>query len=756
MRSFIVYFILASFFVTGHASAVTIWTKTNALPASRTSVPGHMPAHYLVYTANEPVLNEQLSSVQAAPSGSLLLDLPMADGTLRAFKVWQANVLPPDLAARYPRLMAFTGVAVDDPAVVAKLDVTAYGFHAMIFDGKQTTLIDPYDNERSSFYTVHYKKDEVRSDAARIPCRFGEGLNTNIADPEYKQLRKLQGKIVNGYQLRTYRLALSCNHQYAQAATGLSSPTIEQVLSKMLTSLNRINGVYEREVSVTMQFVSNEDALIWPTATGSINGSDPFGGINNDANACLNKNQQVCDARIGTGFYDIGHLFTTGAGGLSELSCVCNAANKAMSVTGFSTVVGDAFDIDYVVHEIGHEFGAEHTFNNGSDGSCCCGNINATTAYEPGSGSTIMAYAGICTPDDIQRHSDDYFHALSLVQIQQFITTAGNTCAVKTNTGNKIVGVPAFAASYAIPYRTPFELTAPEVVDSVADAVVSYCWEQWNLGDAGYRLANTFFNGPIFRSYPPVPVATRVFPKNELVLSGVLSDVGTDDAQGEKAPDTARYLTFKLTVRNIYQGKGCFQFPDDTIHLDVINTGSGFKVTSQSDSAATYVGGSLQQVTWDVAQSNAAPINAANVEIYMSADGGNTWQYNIGTFPNTGSAMISLPNPDTTLLKARIKVKGAGNVFFNVNKYDFAVTHGDDNNTAINIYPVPVHSTLRVSTGNKGLLKISVFNAVGQEIFTGSANGILDIPVDHWARGIYIMRMIDVKNDRTVRKFVVY
>jgi len=744
-------FFLACLFTLNNASAA--WRRSN-ISLARKNGQTTLPKKYLVYSADEAALSAQLSGLSNVPANGQVIELPMPDGTLMNFKVWATSVMPAALAAKYPELRTFTAEAVDNPGITAKLDFTEFGFHAMIFNGTNVSFVDPADNVHSGQYMVHYKRDEVREFDKVSKCLVQRKIAGNEKIME-EPARKMAGRTSNGYVLRTYRLALACSHQYAQAVTGSGNPTIAQVLSKMITSLNRVNGVYERELSITMNLVANEDTLIWPVVTGSVNGADPFDAINSDAGSCLSTNQTVCDTRIGTPNYDLGHVFTTGAGGLSEVGVACDPLYKAQSVTGQPDPEGDGFDIDYVSHEMGHEYGADHPFNDGVYGSCTSGNIYPLTAYEPGSGSTIMAYAGICPPDDLQPHSDAYFHSANLKEIQYYITNGGDGCAVKTATANKLVDIPSFAASYTIPYRTPFELTAPAVTDSVADSPITYCWEQLNLGDVGTDLLNTHFSGPIFRSYYPTLSPTRIFPENSMVLAGVLSNAGTEGAEGEKAPDTARYLTFGLTMRDIYLGTGCFLIPDDTIHLDVINTGSGFSVTSQNTTGNSMTGNSAQEITWNVANTNRSPINAASVDIYMSVDGGNTWKYHIGSFLNNGKALVTMPNPDTAVTTARIKIKGSGNVFFNVNSENFTVTHGLVTDTAILLYPVPAHTSIRVSSGNKGLMRGAIFNAVGQLVWKGDVNGELDIPVSQWARGLYIIKLADIQNKYTIRKFVV-
>ncbi len=745
--------LIIAIFISNSICATELWTPVDKNQIAALTV-NTTAARFLAFNTNEATLKAKLFSLSGTQSNSQILPIPQSDGTIRNFYVWKSSIFPDELSARYPDIMTWTGVATDDQTVTVKIDFTVYGFHAMIFNGSGIDFFDPADDNHTGLYTVHSKTDEIRKFVQSSKCNTVSSDLPSI-EPAL-QLSKNSHRISNGYTQRKYVLALACSHQYAQAATGLSNPTIAQVLSKMTTTMNRVNGIYERELSVTMIFASNENNLIFPTENGSVNGHDTFSSWDSDPNTCLQVNQYFCDNRIGKNNYDIGHVFTTNGGGLSQIGVVCDSFQKAMSVTGQAAPTGDGFDIDYVAHEMGHEFGGNHTFNNGVDGYCGGGNIVIPVAFEPGSGSTIMAYAGICAPDDLQLHSDDYFHAVSLYEIQLYISTSGNWCADHISTGNKLAQLPTFSASYTIPYLTPFELVAPTAVDSVGGAAITYCWEQWNLGDSTYRLKDTHYRGPIFRSFTPVKSPTRVFPKNSMVLAGRLNDAGQEANEGEKVPDVSRYLTFKLTVRNILNGFGCFLFPDDTIHLQVINTGDSFRVTSQDDSTAVYVGGSTHEISWKVAGTAAAPINCANVDIYMSEDGGYTWPHHIGAFPNTGSAILPLPNPAAYISnQARLKVKGENNVFFNVNKYNFSLTHNDGTDTLINLYPNPVHTTLRLSSGNKGVLSFHIVNSVGKLIYAGTVDGLLDIPVSSWPRDVYIVKFIDIRNNRTVKKFVV-
>lgn len=757
------------------AGAYNVWT-----PIDRDHVPSKGDArlhakNYIVYTLDQSSFRDLLLSSGDVPESSVLIDLPLPDGTFSTFKVWQKSVLPPALAAKYPAIKTFTAVAANNQAVTAKLDFTAFGFHAMIFDGEHTAFIDPYNNILDeNLYMCHYKKDETRPYDERMQCEVkNNGENELQGDPmplDQTVLPAIAAKTIGGFNLLKYRLALSCSNQYAAAVSAPNVATKALVLSAMTTSMNRVNGVFERELSITMEFVPNDDTLIYITAAG-----DPFNFYNNNALSLLGLNQTMCDSLIGNANYDIGHVFITGSGGYSDLGIICEPGSKAKSTTGSATPTGDGFDIDYVVHEMGHEFGGNHTFNNNHDGSCCCVNIWAPTAYEPGSGSTIMAYAGICAPDDIQPHSDDYFHSANILEIYN-ATIIGTTCGIPIPVNNHSSALAPFMASYTIPYKTPFELMSPGAVDSVT-TTTTYCWDQWDLGDIGKRLDDTYFNGPIFRSFAPVLSTVRVFPRIDSVLKGTLSYVTTENAKGEKAPDTARSMTFRLMLRSIHWGNGCFQFPDDSINVDAVSTGAaanyeGFKVTSPS-TAVNWTGGTGQNVTWNVVGTNAAPVSCDSVNVYLSVDGGYNWPYWVGKYSNNGSAAITVPNVATTSA-ARLKVKGNNNIFFNVNGSNFTVTldpslpvtdpnnpinetvpnlavnnilqQGDD----VKVYPVPANDIVYVEA--TGAADVSVLNNVGQRIWSGQMNNKLEIPVGGWAKGLYYMQLAYHENGKRIVK----
>jgi hypothetical protein len=720
---------------TSFAGDSSFWTP---IPQSLVQSSGNRnitPERFHTFILNTGGLKERLFSLKEGYENKITIDLPTPQG-FRQFYIWQSTMMEPALANKYPDIKTFTGEATDNRQVTVKIDLSPAGFHAMIFNGDNTYLIDPYSDVSDGNYICYYKRDCIRRGSASC---------TVIDKAEHTlQQHKNIGLKANGAQKKKYRLALACTYEYAVAVGG-ATPTKSSVLAQMVLVMNRVNGVYERELATTMTLVGNTDTLIFLTAT------DPY--TNDDGYIMLDENQATIDTLIGTANYDIGHVFSTGGGGIAALASVCQPY-KAEGVTGHPNPVGDPFSIDYVAHEMGHQFGSSHTFNSNLGG--CNGNAEEELAFEPGSGSTIMAYAGICDNDDLQANSDAYFHAASLKAITENITTGtGSTCPVVTASGNTPNTFPDFAKNYAIPLWTPFELTAPAVTDLTADTL-NYCWEEWDLGGLGQPWDAANNQMPYFRSFFPTSSPTRVFPTMNNILAGNYF------YKGERLPQAARTLKFILTTRDIYHGWGSINssYDTDTIMLQAVATDDTFRVTSQG-TATTWNTGSTQQVTWNVAGTTAAPVSAANVNIYLSVDSGQTFPYLIAnSVPNNGNASVIIPSIPASTTKARIKVKGANNVFFQINKSNITINRVTTsiNVTATNdgeifIYPNPAHDKITVKS--KGLIKDIVLTAAnGQVIQIQKTIGLQQVGIDvhTLSTGLYFLTVSDKEGARKTFK----
>ena len=620
-----------------------------------------------------------------------IFNIPMPDGTIAAFRIWESTTIAPELAANFPLLKTFTGQGITDPTATIKLDWTEFGFHAMVLSAVTGSyFIDPYDVQTKTNYISYFKTDFKKADKflevgpiKKLKKRI-ENLSTD----------NVQAGACVGVQLRTYRLAVACTHEYAIASTGLATPTIAQTLAKIVTTVNRVNGVYEKELSIRLVLIANNNLVVFPAAA-----TDPFTG--NDAPGTLiNESQTIIDARIGNANYDIGHTFSTGGGGLAGLGVVCSTGDKASGVTGITNPVGDPYDIDYVAHEMGHQFGGEHTFN--SVGDACGGNGSSTANSEPGSGSTIMAYAGICSPENLQNNSDAYFNALSFDNITDYaVLGGGNTCAVLTATSNTAPIVNA-GLDYNIPLSTPFILTG-SATDANGDAL-TYCWEQIDVGGPFGSWNAPSADAPIFRSFSPVTTGTRYFPK--------LSDVRTNTTTiGEILPSYGRTMHFRLTARdNKAAGGGVCR--DESAIQAVAGTGP-FVVTYPNNTGVVWYVNDFQRVTWNVAGSDNGLVNCKTVSVQLSIDGGTTFPTTlIASTPNDGAEDIVVPNNLTAT--ARIRVIAIGNVFYDMSNNNFTIQNPPAASFAFNN-----PNDVAVCAATSGVASLSA-NALG--VFTTPIN----------------------------------
>ena len=570
-------------------------------------------------------------------TGPWKIDVPLPGGSLDTFTIERTPLMHPSLAAKFPGITTYAGVNAEGDQL--RLDVNPKGARMQIL-GERTVYLDPLLKEDPGVCAVYFRRDARRKTDWQcfVPAH----------DPRL-QLRQQQAQLNPGGVLRTYRIAVAATGEYTLFHGG----TKADAMAAIVTTMNRVTGIYTRELSISFQLVPNNDLVVF---------TDPAtdGYSNSNANALLDENQVKMDTVIGTANYDIGHVFSTDGGGLAQPNSVCVEGEKAMGETGDSFPQGDSYDVDFVAHEIGHQFGADHTFNGVS--SSCGGNRSATSAFEPGSGSTIMGYAGICASDNIQPLSDDYFHSISLEQIYTFITTGdGAGCSGNTSVPNAAPVVDA-GSGYIIPVNTPFSLTATGS-DSDGD-VITYCWEERDLGPAKSLTGPDNGSSPLMRSRPPTVDPTRTFPRLEDLLAGnMLAE--------EQLPTMGRTMNFRVTARDNRPDGGAYSSDDTVIVVD--GSSGPFRLT-QPNSMVFWSG--AEEVSWDPAGSADAPINATQVNILLSLDGGTNFPITlVANTPNDGSQEVMLPNISAS--QARIRVEAAGNIFFDVSDADFVISPFD-------------------------------------------------------------------------------
>lgn len=633
------------------------WVPVEEADISVTGQRDFQPNQYRSYRVDSALL---LQTLLAAPHESAvnllesmqLLSLPSPDGSFQTFRIVRYDMMEPALAQQYPNFGTWRGVSIDKPRATLRLDWTLRGVRAMVRSQSNSYFMDPYCRGNTSDVVVYFKKDFPRPDY-EFSCS-AEHHRPSAREPNGDQLEK-----AGDCNFRTYRLAMATTGEYSNFHGAFNSGQEGLVLSEITTCMNRVNGIYEEDVAVRMILIANTTDVFYYNPS-----TDPY--TNNNGGAMLGQNQTTLDNEIGSANYDIGHVFSTGGGGVAYLNAVCNNNIKAGGVTGLPNPIGDPFYVDYVSHEMGHQFGAGHTQYNS------CNRSNAS-AMEPGSASTIMGYAGICNPN-VQNFSDDYFHAISQQQIGNFVTGSGNSCAATPGPGNTAPVVDG-GLDYSIPRSTPFVLSA--VASDPDGDPITYNWEQWNnQGNAAQPPQGTNTQGPMFRTFKAVSSPDRYFPN----LTAV---VNNSSPTWEVLPSVARTMEFRITVRDYNGTFGCTD--EDNVVLSAASNAGPFLVT-QPNTAVTWTEGESYSVTWNVANTNISPVSSPNVDIFLSYDGGFTYPATLATnVPNNGSASVILPPGTTT--QARVMVKGHNHVFFDISNVNFTIVTGVPN-YALSVQPL--------------------------------------------------------------------
>ena len=543
-------------------------------------------------------INQLYAALENAPHRNGLrtglpvqIGLPQPDGTIHRYQVMENSTLHHELGAKFPEIRTYDAYGLGNSSEFVKLDITPQGFHAMILNpGKSPVFIDPLNKGDTQYYMVYTKNNFITSES--IKCGVLSQYKPWAVTGEFKHFADF-----NSCELKTYRLAMAATAQYTIYQGG----TVDLALAAEATTMNWVNGIYETDMAITMQIISNNNLIIYTNPV-----SQPY--TSGDPTLEITQNQTNIDTVIGSSKYDIGHVVDAAGSGLAALGSVCSESDKAMGVTGTAHPNGDPFDVDYVAHEMGHQFGAQHTQNN----NC---NRNDPTAVEPGSGSTIMSYAGICPPN-VQAHSSPYFNGISLQEMGNFVSSSSNNCATKKPIPKAplITSTNGFAT---IPAETPFALTAT-ATQIGSNNVLTYTWEQMNNEISTQPPVSTATGGPNFRSFSPAVNGTRFFPNlTALANNGPFT--------WEVLPSVSRTMKFRVSVRRNSPGGSCNSYTDVTVTTD--NSAGPFEVTSPNTSGISWVGNTLRTVTWNVANTNIPPVNVKTVDILLSTNGGVTFPY---------------------------------------------------------------------------------------------------------------------------------
>lgn len=590
--------------------------------------------------------------------GQLALTFPLPDGSTETFLVYHSPVMMPRLAAKYPSIQSFRAVGLDRANSQGRFTYGTNGLSGMLRTHAGEVYFDALEPGQDELYRVYFGRDVVIGDdgSPLLACGYTPGLiEEELIPDEWEAERPLSGgrSDTDPVDLRVYTLALACTGEYAQGHGG----TLESVLSSFNEAVSLLTSIYESEVAIRFMLIEETEKLIWLDPQ-----FDPF--VN--ANGGLALLSQISDAfttnaNISLTSFDLGHLFTgncTDVGGVAP-GRACNFGRE-QGVTCHSSSNVSTMVRRIMAHEVGHQFSASHSFTN------CPLSQDAVVsgkAVEPGSGSTIMSYAGLCGNQNLVNDNDAYFHVQSLQEITTYSRVGtGRTCATRVTTDNTEPSVQMnYASGFFIPVSTPFQLYG--FGSDAEDEELTYCWEEFDVGPLS-QLGAPEGNTPLFRSYPPSTTNKRVFPRIEDLVTGVSN-------RNEYMPDYARDLTFKLTVRDNHQGGGGASWEE--VSFQTTESAGPFVVLSPDTDRPVWGAGSYRPVLWQVANTDRAPVNCKWVNILLSTDGGYTYPRVLATrVPNTGSAMVPVPNLET--VAARIKVEASDNIFFNISSQNFRIS----------------------------------------------------------------------------------
>lgn len=626
------------------AQKIPLWksipSRNNDRATSYTRIP---EGEYELNLTNWKALLQEIKANKVV-NATKSIQLPTSDGKIEEFIIWESSNFDPKLQEQYPLIQSFTGKGITDPSATIYLSSAPNGLQTMVLrKDHPTEFLEPIKGSTNHY--ALYRSDKKDKNNRPLLCTTEE---KNIA---HKIVNKSAAIKVSDRKFRTFRLALSCTGEYAAVFGG----TKAGALAAMNATMTRVNGIFNKDLALKLVLIANNESVIYTDAA-----ADPYTTVvNNNAPSSWNQElQNTLNAVIGSANYDIGHLFGASGGGGNAgcIGCVCDSGKgSAYTSPANGRPEGDTFDIDFVAHEMGHQLGANHTFSHELEGT----GVNV----EPGSGSTIMSYAGITDDYDVQKNADDYFAFASINQIQ--LNLANKTCPTSTALTSDLFTVNG-GNDFIIPKSTPFVLKG--TVSGTSTAAYTYVWEQNDAASSSSGANSiadpTKLDGPLFRSIKPTSSLSRYFPNLNQILSNQLTSTW------ESAPSIGRTLNFVFTARNnAAQGSG--QTASDAVIVTTSNTIGPFEVTSQNTKDLSWTQGTNETITWNVNGSNTLA-GATNVNIKLSTDGGLTYPTTlIANTTNDGTETIQVPNVQS--VNCRIMIEPTNSIFYAVNKMPFAI-----------------------------------------------------------------------------------
>lgn len=711
-------------FSTGLNAQNKLWTPVEKHLVAKEKV-ANLKTYQLFQLNKSLFLEKAIPAFSTSRQSRLPITIAFPIHTLSTIDLVASPIIADELNSKYPSIQSYQISSKENATLYGRISWTAKGFYGHLVDDTESFFIENAEFAgEEAVYLVYRASDIIANTDQRLSC----------GNPALKTIEQANNQIqldtISNTDLKTFRIAITATEQFTNATGG----TVESSLSAIVNSLTSLNVIYERDAGIRFLLHENNDQLIFTDSLPA-----PFEDARS-AFELLTSNTGLLDSLLGQDSYDIGHVFaaecTGGVSGVAFLASVCSMETKARGVSCiFDESIPDFRRTLY--HEVGHQLGANHTWSN-------CGQPvnesqrNASTAVEPGGGSTIMSYGGVCGPFNVVGVPQDNLHGISIQEIQRAFASDTITCFQQIPTENTQPIVSVRKSGFSIPIATPFELSV-DAFDA-ENTSLTYSWEQFDTG-AVSEIGFPIESAPSFVAFRPSREPTRIFPRaTTIILNKVTS--------GEVLPDTTRQLTFGVTVRDNQAGGGGTAFAKVAF---MATAEAGPFLVLQPDSAnIEYEIGDSILVQWDVANTTAEPVNCTNVDIYLSFNNGQDFPKLLAAgVPNNGEIMVVLP--DTTTNRARIKIKCADNIFFDMSNNRFRIVEQLTSSTInfydkpIQLYPNPASDKiiLKFSEVIIKAVNLSVYDALGRSVLYEKRipnNHILQLNTSHLQNGVYLLK----------------
>ncbi|MCB9425690.1 MAG: T9SS type A sorting domain-containing protein [Flavobacteriales bacterium] len=656
-----------------------------------------------------------------------IISLPNPNREFEEFEISPSNIVADEVAHLYT-IKTFTGHKIGDPSVLIACDIDELGFHAAIYAPENTYFIEPVSDTGS--HIVYFKK---ASNAKPIKCSSKDHDHSHDKAHRAFSPAGITAK-------KDFRIAITAAGEFSQQFGG-SPYNVTNVLNAIASGINMIRPIYLRDVGVSFTLVTDNSLIFENPET------DPFNDT--QADDFLDIVHATIDNAVGSANYDLGHLVMwANTGGIAYLGAVCAPDAKGGGFSGSDSSETTLW-VDYAAHEIGHQFGSNHNFTSEE-----CGTSADGYRYEPGEGSSLMSYAGVCDEAArYQSYSDPFFHYSS---IEQMMAVINNTsCSTSVSAGNSSDPVADAKADIKIPKQTPFILVGSGSDANDDSGQLTYGWQQHDgngLATSGSPSCQSK-TAALFRYREPSSNNFRSFP----VWSDVMA--GNNDQQWEKLPCTTRTINFSLTVRDNNETFG--RVANDKMKVTVENTGP-FEILTPN-TGGTVDGGSTQEVTWSV---NGTDAHCPKVDILATLDGGQTFQVLNENVDNDGSQNITVPNENSTQARILIQchVDGgfrAASTFYDISDADMAINEstvgvGNFENIALSVYPNPTDSVINIKVGNSESFDTQLVSMTGVVIKSNSFTTSGTINISDVSAGVYLLQINqNSTGNKTVKKIVI-